>query len=222
MHLAVCRTKKFKSHLEITRAIKHNYRLIPCSRDLNSKPPGWLHGGPDAPKVANERLKGLTVRKNATYAFEVVLSASPGFFREDADAAGTYDFATTEEFESCCVQWLNEFFTEENVISSCIHYSEKTPHIHAVILPIDPKGKLNASHWLDGREKLSLMQDSFAAKLAPLGIGRGQRVQPGEKSRRHKTLKEFYALFVRLSASAFKATIQHLIPTPFDNRPSPK
>lgn len=196
---AICRTKKLKSSLEVTRAIKHNYRLTPCFRDVNDTKPGWLHGTPEGWKTARERLKGITVRKNATYCIEVVLSLSPSYFRDEPEDSGTYDFQKTEVFELQCVQWLAEFFGEENVFSSVIHYSEKTPHIHALVLPIDPKGKLNASHWLDGRLKMTAMQDSFALKMAPLGVVRGERVKPGERAKKHVTLKEFYEKFLRLS-----------------------
>lgn len=204
------RTQKLKSLAEVNRSAKHNYRLIPHHHALNDKPPGFLHGGPDASKIAKQKLKGKTVRKNAVYAIEVVLTASPEFFRSEGQGPGEYEFQRVEAYELACVQWLEETFGYENILSSVIHYHESTPHCHACILPIDPKGKLNAQHWLDGKEKLSLLQDTFAKKLAPLGIARGQRVLPGAKARRHMSLKTFYGLVYDFGLSSMQSIAELL------------
>ena len=65
----------------------------------------------------------------------------------------------------------------------------KRPHIHAVIVPIDEKGKLNARGYFGGREKMRGMQDSFAKQMQPLGLERGIK---GSKAR-HVDVKEYYS-----------------------------
>lgn len=213
------RTQKLKSLAEITRSAKHNYRLIPHHHSLNDKPPGCLHGGPDASKLAKQKLKGKTVRKNAVYAIDVVLTASPEFFRTEGQGPGEYEFLRVEEYELACVQWLEETFGEDNILSSVIHYHESTPHCHAIILPIDPKGKLNAQHWLDGKAKLSHLQDTFAAKVAPLGIARGVKTQPGSKARRHSSVKDFYRWIQRLGFDSLRSIVALLEPIKRSYRP---
>lgn len=215
---ACVRTHKIKSFAELTRSAKHNYRLIPHLHALSDKQPGWLHGGPDATALAKAKLKGKTVRKNAVYAVEVVLTVSPEFFRDQGQGPGEYDFSSVEAYESACVQWLEETFGEDNILSSVVHCHESTPHVHALILPIDPKGKLNAQHWLDGKAKLSALQDSFAAKLAPLGIVRGARSAPGEKTRRHVPLRRFYQWVQSLGFDSLRSIVAFIRP-PASPRP---
>ena len=69
-------------------------------------------------------------------------------------------------------------------------YDETSPHVCAYVVPIDPKGKLNCSHFLDGREKLTQMQTDFADKVGrQFGLERGIE---GSKAK-HKTIKQYYA-----------------------------
>jgi Plasmid recombination enzyme len=64
----------------------------------------------------------------------------------------------------------------ENVVGAYLHLDETTPHIQAIVVPIDPQtSKLNASRWLDGRKALSDLQDRHARDMAPLGLERGIR-----------------------------------------------
>jgi hypothetical protein len=74
------------------------------------------------------------------------------------------------------------------VVNFSVHLDEQTPHIHAVVVPIDAKGKLNCRPHLGGREKLRGLQDSFAAIQKGIGLERGIQ---GNKAH-HTTVKEFY------------------------------
>jgi hypothetical protein len=70
-----------------------------------------------------------------------------------------------------------------------LHRDETTPHLTAFVVPVHPEtGKLNASHWLDGREKLQDLQDSYAEAVATHGLERGIA---GSKAK-HTTVKQFY------------------------------
>ncbi|MFC5534821.1 MobV family relaxase, partial [Rhodocytophaga aerolata] len=92
-------------------------------------------------------------------------------------------------FEEHCHQWLKEQYGEKNIVNFTTHVDEQTPHIHAVIVPIDPKGKLNCRAYLGGREKLRGLQDSFAQAHQGIGLERGIK---GSKAN-HTTVKAFYA-----------------------------
>lgn len=63
------------------------------------------------------------------------------------------------------------------------------PHIHAYLVPLDEKGKLNCRALFGGREKLSKFQDSYALAMAPLGLERGIK---GSRAT-HTSVKEYYA-----------------------------
>ena len=68
---------------------------------------------------------------------------------------------------------------------------EATPHVHALISPIDRESgepRFNAKKWLGGKELMKKMQDSYAKAMEPLGLQRGE-----ENSRAtHQDLQTFY------------------------------
>ena len=68
---------------------------------------------------------------------------------------------------------------------------EATPHIHAMVTPIDRDSgepKFNAKKWLGGRALMSQMQTSYGKAMEPLGLKRGE-----ENTRAsHQDLQTFY------------------------------
>ncbi len=111
---------------------------------------------------------------------DVFCGASPEFFQAGGSVA---------EFEAKALQWAAETFGADNVALAVTHEDELTPHVTLLILPITPKGKLAASHWLDGPKKLEALQDSFAMAMAPLGLERGIR---GSKAK-HEDVRRWYS-----------------------------
>lgn len=206
---AILRIEKLKSHFEISQACKHNYRQIPVRHALNFKPVQELIGSRNAPQVAKDILDKHKVRKNAVYAFELMLSASPKYFREDEDELGTYDFSAYEAIELRALEFTKEYFGEDNVVSLVGHLDEATPHFHAIILPIDPKGKLNARHFTGGVEKLKAIQDAWALKCADLGLSRGLSADVPKK---HVKVSEFHKL--KDAAIAAEKTANFIIAQP--------
>jgi hypothetical protein len=70
-----------------------------------------------------------------------------------------------------------------------LHLDEQTPHIQAVVVPLDERGKLNCRAMLGGsRQTLRDLQTSYAKGVEHLGIARGIE---GSKAK-HKTVREFY------------------------------
>jgi cation transport regulator ChaB len=123
------------------------------------------------------------VRKNAVLVIEYFIGASPEWFKEQSIERREAYFDEAEK-------WLKERHGKENVIAFTRQYDETSPHVCAYVVPIDPKGKLNCSHFLDGREKLSEMQTDFAEKVGkPFGLERGIE---GSKAK-HTTVKQYYA-----------------------------
>jgi len=152
----------------------------------------------EARRAQNERLAGTgdwsadvarrladapTIRKNAVLAIEHVMTASPAFF-----AAG--DERRVAAWRDVSMAWLRETYGERNVVAAMLHRDELTPHIQALVVPIDDHGRLNARGFIGGdRGRLSALQDSYHEAVGRLGLERGVRGSVAE----HQTVKEYYA-----------------------------
>ena len=106
------------------------------------------------------------------------------------------------------LHWLKETFGEENLVSAVLHMDEKTPHIHATIIPIvtgerrkakkdsNPliykKKNSNANRLcaddVMARNKLKHYQNTYAAAMAKYGLRRG--IEGSEA--KHISTSEYY------------------------------
>jgi len=127
-------------------------------------------------------------KHSAVLAFEMTLSASPEYFRPDnPGAAGEWQMDKLEAWEQLSAQWLKDVYGD-NLIRATFHRDESTPHIHAVIVPLNEKGHINAKNYIGGREKLAALQDSYAEAMQPLGLSRGIR---GSRVQ-HEKIQDYY------------------------------
>ena len=195
--------EKVKTKGAMTRKYNHNYRIEPThnvileNAHLNDEliP---MHG-----KTYNEKKKkkmkalgygqeqenGQTkqIRKNAVLGLEVLLT----FSRED------FENVDIEKWKKDNVKWLRETFNAnpekygDNVISAQFHGDEVgNVHIHAFIIPIDDKGKLNASYYINGRKQLSMLQSSYGKVMQENhNLKRGLKGSQAS----HNDIKHFYA-----------------------------
>ena len=106
------------------------------------------------------------------------------------------------------LDWIKETFGEENLVSAVLHMDEKTPHIHATIIPIvtgerrkakkdnNPhtykKKNSNANRLcaddVMARNKLKHYQNTYAAAMAKYGLRRG--IEGSEA--KHISTSEYY------------------------------
>ncbi len=95
-----------------------------------------------------------------------------------------------ERWTEANMRWLHETFGKENVVSCVLHMDEKTPHLHATIVPIvtaerqrrEREGerkyntksgpRLSADDVLK-RAKLREYQNTYAAAMSEFGLKRG-------------------------------------------------
>ncbi|MGM5152021.1 MobV family relaxase, partial [Salmonella enterica] len=199
--LTVLRVEKLKSWGDVGGAGSHNLR----HRDTPNADPSRTHlnrhlvGQPtdQLAEVVREKIGDQTIRKNAVLAFEVVMSASPEYFRpDDPGAAGTWNEQRLARWEAASMDWLRKQYGDR-IASAVLHLDEQTPHIQAVVVPLDERGKLNCRAMLGGsRQTLRDLQTSYSNGVEHLGIARGIE---GSKAK-HKTVSEYY----REAASAFE------------------
>lgn len=132
----------------------------------------------------------------------VLLSASPEAM-ERIQAEGKLDDWCQES-----VKWLQSTFGEENVVSAVLHMDEKTPHIHATVVPIVNKARTKKKkeaevkkHYRTKAEgprlcaddimtkpNLKSYQTSYALAMQPFGLERG--IDGSEA--RHISTQQYY------------------------------
>lgn len=183
---------------EMTRKYEHNYRVHQVPNAI----PELLNENEELVKLGNEdyasaykkRIKELGygkekgekhIRKNGVLALEVVTT----FSREDQENIDL------DKWKKDNVEWLREYFNADpekygdNILSVMYHGDENgCVHCHAFIVPVDDKGNLNASYYLDGRSKMRQLQDSYGEKMAAHGLSRGLK----GSFARHEDIKKFY------------------------------
>lgn len=182
MSFVILRTTKLKTAGEIGGSLGHTFRMMDTPNADKSK----LHLNEheysleQIKKNIKDRLPEK-VRKNGVRVVEYLITASP-----DWTGWGT---EKEKEFFDNAKQWLRDKHGSGNVAGLSIHRDETTPHLVAYVVPIDPKGHLNARHFLGGKSKMSAIQSDFADQVKDLGLQRGLE---GSKAR-HTTVKDFYA-----------------------------
>ncbi|MGK7950030.1 MAG: MobV family relaxase [Xenococcaceae cyanobacterium] len=161
---------------------------------------------PTLDTLVRQRIGEQTIRKNAVLCVEMLLTASPEYFRPDEPSkAGSYQPQRLEDFQKSVHQWLDNQYGDR-IVRAELHLDEATPHIHAYLVPLDERGKLNCRGLFGGREKLSKFQDSYAEALAPLGLERGIK---GSRAK-HTSVKQYYAAVNKEpDLTLDMATIQH-------------
>lgn len=183
----VFRIGKLKSWGEIGAAAGHNLRARPTP---NAGPGGFVEILPlavPAPAAVREKIGDQTIRKNAVLAVEIIVSASPEFFRPDApERAGTWEEDRLKQWRESMEPWIAEKFP--HAVSVVLHLDEATPHYQIIDVPLDEKGKLNCRAKYGGRETLIQWQDEAARAVVNLGIERGI----AGSAAKHSRIKAFY------------------------------
>ena len=158
------------------------------------------------------------IGKNQVRALRVMLSGSPEDMKRIRQAGQLDAWAK----DSC--GWLQKTFGKENVVSALLHLDEKTPHIHATVVPITRgerrKAKLerekNAQSGkrtyrtkkdrprlcaddVMARDKLKAYQTTYAEAMAKYGLQRGVE---GSEAKHISTQQYYREVFVRKNEMA--------------------
>jgi hypothetical protein len=196
MSFAILRIKKHSNFGTISGIGSHVMRTrnTPNANPKLTPKNKTLIGSVDMVADVKARLASAkigSVRKNGVIGIEHMLTASPEYFQgPDIQKRFNQWFAASKS-------WLFERYGQDNVVSLTVHLDESTPHVHAMVVPIEKKAsgrfagqeRLNARAFTGGREKMSEMQDSYAAALSLTGLERGIK---GSKAR-HTTIKSWYS-----------------------------
>ena len=177
MAYAIIRIAKLTSQTHAHNATTHNYREHAVSNaDPAAQHPNreYLnHAKTDYWTLAEARIAEVVTRKvraDQVRAVEVIMTGSPeGFIRGQDGRAADY---SKSKWAGDNLRFLQEKYGKQNVVSFTLHQDEKTPHVHAVIVPITPDGRLSAKDIFN-REGLRQLQTDYAQAMAPHKFERG-------------------------------------------------
>ena len=132
-------------------------------------------------RIAEGYTSKTALRKDAVKQLNVIMSGtSEGFEKMD----GT----TLQKWALENYRFLALEYGHENIVGFVGHLDEKTPHIHATIVPLTPDGRLSAKEIVGNNKKLAELQDRYATAMQSFGLERGER---GSKVT-HRTTQEYY------------------------------
>lgn len=204
--------KKAKGTSDARQSDHIERKIIPDNADpkrthLNRVLIGYPDGVNGRDEAIAHRLKTAGIKRKITNdqvrVVRVVLSGT------HEDMMALYENGKLGEWCSDSIQWLQQTFGKENVVAAHLHMDEKTPHIHATVIPIvtgerrkakkeQSEGKrkyrkksntvrLCADDLLN-RQKLIGYHDSYATVMTAYGLERGVR---GSEAR-HTTTTQYY------------------------------
>ncbi|MHC5748541.1 MAG: MobV family relaxase, partial [Nostoc sp.] len=224
--LTILRIEKLKTFGNVAGSDDHVTRNRETPNADPTKENVRLIGGEDEralEEIVKEKISTLKhrPRHDAVLCTEMFLSASPEYFRPvDPSLSGQWSDSLMQQWASASRDWLAQNYGSKCVRAE-LHLDESTPHIHAYIVPLNEKtGRVSHDAMFGGRGgqgriKLSKLQDSYAAALAPLGIERGVK---GSKAT-HTKVKEYYQA-VNSEPLTAVITNNQLAPTPFESASS--
>ena len=69
--------------------------------------------------------------------------------------------------------FLKNEFGKENIVRFTLHLDEKTPHLHAVTIPLTKDGRLSAKEIIGNKQSMKNFQTRYAAAMEKFGLQRG-------------------------------------------------
>ena len=181
---------------------------VPVNADMNRTPLNReLITFPDGVKNRTDAIQyridnaGLhrKVAKNQTKAIRIILTGTHEQMMKIAND-GKLDC-----WIDANLKWLKETFGNENLVSCVLHMDEKTPHLHATVVPVvtgerirkkregEKKYETKSGPRLSAddvmrRTKLHEYQNSYAKAMKPFGLQRGIV----GSTAKHQTNSEYY------------------------------
>jgi hypothetical protein len=181
---------------------------------LNEKLIDYPDGVENRTQAIQYRIEHANIKRKVSHnqvrALQVMLSGT----HEDMQR-----IQATGKLEEWCkdnIEWLQDTFGKENVVSAVLHLDEKTPHIHATVVPIvqgerrkakveDNNGKKKyrkkakdtvrlCADDVMTRENLERFQDTYAEKMRKYGLIRGVK---GSEARHISTPQYYRDLYTK-------------------------
>lgn len=92
-------------------------------------------------------------------------------------------------------QFTCQEFGEENIMSFIVHLDELNPHVHCMVVPITPDGRLSAKDMFGGKDinaakqRMKQLHDHLAEINRKWGLNRGDSIE--ETGAKHRSLENY-------------------------------
>ncbi len=186
----------------------------PERKHLNREFIDFPEGVDNRTQAIQHRIETAGIKRkishNQVRALQIMLSGTPEDIQR-IQAQGKLD-----EWCRDNIEWLQETFGKDNVVSAVLHMDEKTPHIHATVVPIvigerrkakaeenngkkkyreKPKDTVRlCADDIVTRKNLERFQDSYAERMDKYGLQRGIK---GSDARHISTPQYYRELFAQ-------------------------
>ena len=133
----------------------------------------------------NEGYKGKkALRKDAVTSCRYILSGSHEQMKKIGDNP-----RAIREWANDNYDYFAEKYGEKNIVRATVHLDEKTPHMHLIVVPLTPDGRLSAKEFTGTAKKLRDLQSDYADKIGKKwGFERGLE----NSGAKHIETKAFY------------------------------
>lgn len=194
------------NHIDRKKGAEHTYQHAdPSRRHLNQN--YEVHQGREKiplHQAIEERIKeGYTgqkaIRKDAVKYNTHILTGS----HEDMKRIFSNP-QTAQKWIDENRKFIEKEFGKENIVRFTLHMDEKTPHIHAVTVPLTQDGRLSAKEIIGNKKEMQARQDRYASQMMQFGLQRGIR-NTGIK---HENATEYYARMNQAKEVAEKTEIK--------------
>jgi len=161
------------NHIDRVEGMEHTYpHADPKRKDQNMH---LVNPGVSIQDAVNSRIKAgytgeKTLRKDAVKSISLILSGSHEQMVKIGNSPDLLRLWVYENFK-----FLEEEYGKENVVKYSLHMDEKTPHIHATLVPITKDGRLSAKETIGNRAKLEQLHTRYAQRMHQFGLERGEK-----------------------------------------------
>ena len=194
--------KAYQSNKDIKIELsKNNIELVPLDVKYVK---GFDELTKEYKKEHDERMKNERVDRKKRYhemlnsskncvADELVMTASPGFFKD-------MNREQIKEWANTCMEFVYKDlgYKKEQVLHATVHLDEKTPHVHCVVVPLVKKldkrtnterYTISKKQYIKDKIHLSELQDKYHKRLTEKGYDLERGIKGSDN--KHIKIKEY-------------------------------
>lgn len=189
--------ESYKSNPDIRKEdSKNNIQLVKCDKKYREK---FYEITKEYRKEHEEKMK--TIRQDRYKTFDQMVDDSKSCVADEMIFTSGSEFFKDMSKEEMlkwadgCMDFVYKDlgYTKEQVIHSVLHFDERTPHIHCVVVPLVKKFdkrvnkerySISKRDYIKDQNYLSILQDKYCFRLNNLGF----KLERGEKGTKIKNL----------------------------------